>query len=56
MGRIAPRKRKTTWDYQTLVHFCQRIIQRQPSDAVAVENDEANEEQERLSPLPCVNV
>ncbi|BES86096.1 peptidoglycan-binding protein LysM [Pectobacterium araliae] len=50
MGRIAPRKRKTTWDYQTLVRFCQRIIQRQPSDAVAVENDEANEELERLSP------
>ncbi|CAG76506.1 conserved hypothetical protein [Pectobacterium atrosepticum SCRI1043] len=50
MGRIAPRKRKTTWDYQTLVRFCQRIIQRQPSNAVAVENDEEREEQERLSP------
>ncbi len=48
MGRIAPRKRKTTWDYQTLVRFCQRIIQRQPSHAVAVENDEEREEQERL--------
>ncbi|KFX05404.1 Opacity-associated protein A [Pectobacterium betavasculorum] len=50
MGRIAPRKRKTTWDYQTLVRFCQRIIQRQPSNAVAVENDEEHEEQERQSP------
>ncbi|RYC40957.1 LysM-like peptidoglycan-binding domain-containing protein [Pectobacterium zantedeschiae] len=49
MGRIAPRKRKTTWDYQTLVRFCQRIMQRQPSNAVAVENDEEREEQEHLS-------
>ncbi|WP_409161238.1 LysM-like peptidoglycan-binding domain-containing protein [Pectobacterium sp. B2J-2] len=52
MGRIAPRKRKTTWDYQTLVRFCQRIIQRQPSNAVAVavENDgEKREDQERPS-------
>ncbi|MBA0190133.1 OapA family protein [Pectobacterium odoriferum] len=49
MGRIAPRKRKTTWDYQTLVRFCQRIIQRQPSHAVAVENDGEREEQERPS-------
>ncbi|GKW17249.1 LysM-like peptidoglycan-binding domain-containing protein [Pectobacterium actinidiae] len=53
MGRIAPRKRKTTWDYQTLVRFCQRIIQRQPSHAVAVENDEEREEQERL-PSPSL--
>ncbi|WP_225181997.1 LysM-like peptidoglycan-binding domain-containing protein [Pectobacterium aroidearum] len=50
MGRIAPRKRKTTWDYQMLVRFCQRIIQRQPSNAVAVENDEEREDQERLPP------
>ncbi|MCL6324330.1 LysM-like peptidoglycan-binding domain-containing protein [Pectobacterium polaris] len=51
MGRIAPRKRKTTWDYQTLVRFCQRIIQRQPSHAVAVENDGEREEQEQLPSL-----
>ncbi|MCH5048780.1 LysM-like peptidoglycan-binding domain-containing protein [Pectobacterium aquaticum] len=49
MGRIAPRKRKTTWDYQTLVRFCQRIIQRQPSHAVIVENDGEHKEQEQLS-------
>ncbi|MCL6361292.1 LysM-like peptidoglycan-binding domain-containing protein [Pectobacterium polaris] len=53
MGRIAPRKRKTTWDYQTLVRFCQRIIQRQPSHAVAVENDGEREEQEQL-PSPSL--
>ncbi|MCA5932268.1 Opacity-associated protein A [Pectobacterium versatile] len=53
MGRIAPRKRKTTWDYQTLVHFCQRIIQRQPSHAVAVENDGERKEQEQL-PSPSL--
>ncbi|MEI7251089.1 LysM-like peptidoglycan-binding domain-containing protein [Pectobacterium versatile] len=53
MGRIAPRKRKTTWDYQTLVRFCQRIIQRQPSHAVAVENDGECEEQEQL-PSPSL--
>ncbi|MDX6916430.1 LysM-like peptidoglycan-binding domain-containing protein [Pectobacterium carotovorum] len=50
MGRIAPRKRKTTWDYQTLVRFCQRIIQRQPSNAVTVENDGEREDQERFPP------
>ncbi|GBO47174.1 LysM-like peptidoglycan-binding domain-containing protein [Pectobacterium versatile] len=53
MGRIAPRKRKTTWDYQTLVRFCQRIIQRQPSHAVAVENDGERKEQEQL-PSPSL--
>ncbi|MCU1798524.1 Opacity-associated protein A [Pectobacterium polaris] len=53
MGRIAPRKRKTTWDYQTLVRFCQRIIQRQPSHAVAVENYGEREEQEQL-PSPSL--
>lgn len=30
MGRIAPRKRKTTWDYQALLRLCQRFIQRGP--------------------------
>lgn len=50
MGRIAPRKRKTTWDYQTLVRFCRRIIQRQSSNAVDVENGEEHEDRERLSP------
>ncbi|PWC15828.1 Opacity-associated protein A [Brenneria roseae subsp. americana] len=30
MGRIAPRKRKTTWDYQALLRFCQRFIRRGP--------------------------
>ncbi|KHN51171.1 LysM-like peptidoglycan-binding domain-containing protein [Pectobacterium fontis] len=52
MGRIAPRKRKTTWDYQTLVRSCLRIIQRQPSNAVVVENDdEKRDAQEHQSPL-----
>ncbi|WP_420064121.1 LysM-like peptidoglycan-binding domain-containing protein [Pectobacterium colocasium] len=54
MGRIAPRKRKTTWDYQTLVRFCQRIIQRHPSHAVAVENDGEREVQEQ-QPSPSLH-
>ncbi|MEH2922515.1 LysM-like peptidoglycan-binding domain-containing protein [Samsonia erythrinae] len=40
MGRIAPRKRKTAWDYQTLVRFCQRIVQRRPSHDATIEHAE----------------
>ncbi|WP_409307971.1 OapA family protein [Pectobacterium sp. B1J-3] len=30
MGRIAPRKRKTTWTYHALLRLCQRLIRRGP--------------------------
>ncbi|MFC3396567.1 LysM-like peptidoglycan-binding domain-containing protein [Brenneria rubrifaciens] len=33
MGRIAPRKRKTTWDHQALLRFCRRLIRRGPERA-----------------------
>ncbi|MEH0875152.1 LysM-like peptidoglycan-binding domain-containing protein [Pectobacterium cacticida] len=51
MGRIAPRKRKTTWDYQTLARFCQQILLRPSSSTVAVDRDAKDKDQTLNPPL-----